>query len=298
MLVYIGVILTMIFWSLSYIWIKIVYRSINPITMVFLRLVGTTLLLLVFTKLTKKLQKIQREDWKFVILMTLFHPLAYFTFESFGIKYVSPTVASVIVSTIPLFIPIAAFYLFNERLSKMNIAGMLVSFTGVLLVVIKRDFSLAASPLGILLLLLAVASGVAFTSSLRQLTARYNALTLVTYQNLLGSVWFAPLFLVFDLKHFLTVSITMELVVYLAMLVVFASLLAFVFYTAAVKELGASKAGIFGNAIPAFTAVFSWLMLSEQLTIQKIIGIFIVITGLFISQIRRKIASGGQGALL
>ena len=277
----------MIFWGLSYIWLKMVYGFIGPITTTFLRMVSTSLLLVVIANITKKRQTIQRQDWKFVVLLTFFHPFLYFLFESFGLKYVSPTVAAVIVTTIPLFIPVAAFYLFNERLSLMNITGMTVSFVGVLLVIVKRDFSLSASPLGIVLLLFAVASGVAYTSSLRKLTDSYNAFTLVMYQNLLGILWFAPLFLVFDLKHFLKVNITMEWIGPLILLVVFASLLAFIFYTTAVKELGAGKAGIFGISIPAFTALFSWFLTAEELSIQQILGIFIVMSGLLVSQIKR-----------
>jgi drug/metabolite transporter (DMT)-like permease len=220
--------------------------------------------------------------------LTFFHPFLYFLFESFGLKLVSPTVAAVIVTTIPLFIPIAAFYLFNERLSGMNIVGMTVSFVGVLLVIMKGDFSLSASPLGIFLLLLAVASGVAYTSSLRKLTATYNAFTLVMYQNLFGILWFGPLFVVFDLKQFLKVDITMEWLGPLILLVVFASLLAFLFYTSAVKELGAAKAGIFGISIPAFTALFSWLLEAEQLSIQQMLGVFVLMTGLFVSQMGRR----------
>ncbi|HLP59658.1 MAG TPA: DMT family transporter, partial [Candidatus Deferrimicrobium sp.] len=119
----------------------------------------------------------------------------------------------------------------------------------------------------------------------------YNASTLVMYQNLLGILWFAPLFLVFDLKQFLSVQITMEWVGPLILLILFASLLAFIFYTSAVKELGAAKAGIFGISIPAFTALFSWLTSAEKLSLQQIMGIIIVMTGLLISQIRRKRAA-------
>lgn len=288
LLVYSGVVLTMIFWGLSYVWLKMVYRFIGPITTTFLRMAATSFLLAVIAASTKNRQKIQPQDWKFVILLSFFHPFLYFLFESFGLKLVSPTVAAVIVTTIPLFIPIAAFYLFNERLSGMNIVGMAISFAGVLLVIVKGDFSLSASPLGIVLLLLAVASGVAYTSSLRKLTATYNAFTLVMYQNLFGVFWFAPLFLVFDLKHFLKVDITMAWVGPLILLVVFASLLAFLFYTSAVKELGAAKAGIFGISIPAFTALFSWLLAAEQLSIQQMAGIFIVMTGLFVSQLKTR----------
>ncbi|MCU0287010.1 MAG: DMT family transporter [Acidobacteria bacterium] len=287
-MVYPGVVLTMIFWGLSYVWLKVVYRFIGPITTTFLRMAATAFLLTIIVHITGKKQAIRKEDWKFVILLTFFHPFLYFLFESFGLKYVSPTIAAVIVTTIPLFIPIAAFYFFQERLSRMNITGMAISFLGVLLVIMTPDLSFSASPLGIFLLLLAVLSGVAYTTSLRKLTTVYNAFTLVMYQNIFGIFWFGPLFLIFDLKQFLMVPITMDWIVPLILLIIFASMLAFIFYTTAVKELGAAKAGIFGISIPAFTALFSWLFSAEQLSLQQISGVLIVMSGLLISQLRKK----------
>jgi drug/metabolite transporter (DMT)-like permease len=49
--------------------------------------------------------------------------------------------------------------------------------------------------------------------------------------------------------------------------------------------MGISKATVFTNCIPVFTALFSFILLSEKLSMQNIIGMFIVITGLFLSQL-------------
>ncbi|NQU81742.1 MAG: EamA family transporter [Bacteroidetes bacterium] len=50
--------------------------------------------------------------------------------------------------------------------------------------------------------------------------------------------------------------------------------------------MGASKANIFANLIPVFTAIFAFFLLKEILPLRKIIGITIVITGVFLSQYR------------
>ncbi len=286
--VYAGLILAMFFWSIAYIWIKIVYRYLQPISVVYVRLVAAAIILYTFAYATKKLQKIKRRDWGYIALMTFFHPFLYFIGESFGLKFVSSTVTAVIISTIPIFTAIAAFYLIKERLSMLNILGMSVSFIGVMVVVVEMDFSLAVSIHGVLLLFLAVFSGVAFTISIKQLSSKYNAITLVTYQNVLGILWFTPLFLFFELKHFLKVTVTMELVLNLAMLVIFASIMAFLLFTRGVANLGASKAGLFSNIIPISTALFAWAMLGESMTGQKITGILIATAGLFLAQLKKR----------
>lgn len=293
--VYFIVVLAMLFWSLSYIWLKVVYRYLNPIETVFLRVTAAAVLLFIYALVTKKLQKIEKGDWKGIILMSVFQPFGYFLFESFGIKMVSPTVAAVIISIIPVFIPVAAFYFFKERLSLINIVGIIISFAGVLMVILKGDLSLAASPLGILLLFMAVITGVAFTITVKKLVGKYTPLTLVAYQNILGILGFLPMFLIFDLDHLVTVEFNGELLLNLGMLVVFATSLSFMFYTEAVKKLGASQAGFFTNFIPAFTALFAWWLLGEPMTMQKIVGIFVVIGGVFVAQLKiRKNVNTGE----
>ena len=285
--IYLSLILTMLFWSMSYIWIKIVYRFYNPISTVFLRLVIAALVQWIVVKGLKKLQHIEKKDIKYLVVISLFQPFLYFLCESYSLKFVSPTIAAVITSTIPLFVPVAAYFLLSEKLSRLNILGLGVSFLGILLVVVKDDYSLSASPLGLLLLFLAVGAGVGYTTSVKKMTAKYNPLTIVTYQNILGVFWFLPLFLSVDLQPFLKARPTAEALVSLVLLALLASALAFILYTTAVKELGASRSSVFSNCIPIFTAILSWLLLKEVLTLRTLIGILVVIAGLFISQVKK-----------
>jgi len=48
--------------------------------------------------------------------------------------------------------------------------------------------------------------------------------------------------------------------------------------------MGITRANVFTNCIPIFTAVFSFILLGERLSVQNIIGMTIVIAGLFMSQ--------------
>ena len=49
------------------------------------------------------------------------------------------------------------------------------------------------------------------------------------------------------------------------------------------------KANVFTNSIPLFTAFFSFLLFGDMLTVQNLIGMVIVISGLYMSQIRGRI---------
>ena len=288
-LVYISVLLSMLFWGMSYIWMKVVYQFYNPITTVFLRLLIAAPVQFIFFSWLKKLQKIMKEDFSYLIMISLFQPFFYFLCESYGIKFVSPTIAAVVTSTIPLFVPIATYFLLKEKISWLNTLGLVVSFIGILLVIIKDDFSLAASPLGLLFLFLAVGAGVGYTTSVRKMTLKYSPVTIVTYQNILGVFWFLPLFLLVDVQSFLQARPSLNALASLVMLALLASALAFTLFAYGVRELGAARTSVFGNCIPVFTAVMSWLLLKEEITLRMILGITLVITGLLMSQVRKQL---------
>ncbi len=217
----------------------------------------------------------------FAVLSMLFWGLSFVWFK---IVLVSSTIASVIIATIPLFSPFAGYFLVREKVTLPVVFGIVFSFFGIILMLINPDFSLNASPKGVLLLFLAVFAAVAYSVIIRKISHEYNPVTIITHQNLIGAVYFLPLFLVFDFQHFITVTPTRELIMALLQLSVFASTLAYVFYIIAIKGIGVIKANVFANLIPVFTGFFSFLILGETFTVLKIAGMLLVLFGVVVSQ--------------
>ena len=285
--VYLFAVLSMLFWGLSFVWFKIVVKWYEPITIIFLRLIISGALMLVYMLITRSWQTVKREHLKYFLLLSLAQPLCYFLGESFGLKLVSSTIASVIIATIPLFTPFAAYYMVREKVTLPIILGIVFSFLGILMMLFNPDFSLNASPKGVLLLFVAVFAAVAYSVIIRKISHEYNPVTIITHQNLIGAVYFLPLFLIFDFQHFITVTPTRELILAMLQLSVFASTLAYVFYIIAIKGIGMLKANVFTNLIPVFTGIFSFFILDEKFTALKIAGMIMVMFGVLVSQSRR-----------
>lgn len=280
--------LSMIFWSFSFVWVKVVYEAYGPLTTVLFRLLISSGLLLVFTFLTRKLQKMKPGDLKLFVLLAFFEPFLYFMGESYGLKYVSSTVAAVIVATIPLFSPVAAWYFYKEKLSRTNLYGLFITFLGVSLVVLDSSFNFTASPLGVSLEFLAVAGAIGYASVLKGISQRYNTFTIITYQNLIGALFFMPFWLVFEMKDFVSIPFHDEAFWAIVKLAVFASTFAFILFTYSIRNLGINKSNIFINVIPVFVAVIAWFVLGDRLNFHQMVGIAIVISGLFLAQINWK----------
>ncbi len=286
--VFFSLLWAMAIWAMSFIWSKMALEVYSPIAVIFLRLIVSTVLIFLFLIISNQLQPIQKGDIKWFILLSVFEPFLYFIGENFGLQLISTTLASVIISTIPLFVPILAFFVLKERISVMNIIGIVISITGVLMMVVDKGFSLNAPLNGILLMGLAVFSATFYGLLLKHLSHRYSGYSIVAYQNIGGIVYFLPLFIFMEWDGVMVANHSFKALSAILLLAVFASTIAFVLYTHGVRLIGVTRSSAFVNLIPVLTAIFAWTLLDEVIGWQKIIGILIVISGLFASQYKRK----------
>lgn len=296
--VYGGVMLAMIFWSLSFIWFKVANETFRPITIVFIRLVMSVSILSAYLLLKKKFIRIRKEDRRLFAMLAIFEPFLYFLGESFGLTYVSATVGSVLISTIPVVATIGAWMLFKERLRKINYAGIVLSFIGVLVFLINRDGTMSFNMKGLALLTLAVFSAVGYNLTLSRLVGTYSPVMIVTVQNMIGAILFLPVFLITDFRFFITTPVTLSSFVPIIELAVFASCGAFILFAFSVRNMGITKANVFTNFIPVFTAIFSFIILGDKLTVQNITGMLIVISGIYMSQINGRAKKGDEALIL
>jgi drug/metabolite transporter (DMT)-like permease len=130
----------------------------------------------------------------------------------------------------------------------------------------------------------AVFSAVGYSVMVRNLAIAYNVFSIVSWQTVLGLLYFLPIFLVFEWNTVRQVNWSVAIILPVAELALFGSALAFLFYTYSIKKLGMTRAAVYSNLIPVFTALFAWILLREKLTWLKINGMLIVISGLLLSQ--------------
>ena len=167
---------------------------------------------------------------------------------------------------------------------RINYIGIVISFIGVLVFILNADGSISFNIKGLGFLLLAVISAVGYNLTLSRLVGTYSPVYIVNVQNLIGAVLFLPLFLILDFKEFTAIHLTFKMFTPIIELAIFASSAAFILFAYSVRYIGISKATIFSNCIPVFTALFAFLLIGDKITFQNIVGMFIVLAGLFMSQ--------------
>jgi drug/metabolite transporter (DMT)-like permease len=297
---YLAIILAMLIWAAAGIAVKEALLLFTPLILIVLRF-SLAVILMLLIGLTFRgnkvigLQRVEKKDIPLFMLGGLLQPFLYFIFETYTYQsFASPTIAEAMLSMQPVLAPIFAFVLLRERVTRNNIIGILLSTIGVLILLLVGSESFAlGSCWGILLAVLTVSMSVGYSIVLRRIPAHYSPLSIVFYVQSFSLCLFYPLWGVVDGQLLLNnnesllnnISPLLS-VLYLA---IFASVTAFILFCYTVRYIGVTRANIFNNIRPIFTALMMWMFFSEQLPIWKWIGIVIIIIGLFISQKQRKV---------
>jgi len=284
-LAYAKAFLAMLFWSFTFVWIKVALKYYHPIEIVFLRLLLANALLFPAVIIMRHQEKPAKEDMLRFMAVAFFEPFCYFLGEANGMQFVSPTLGSLIISTIPIVSFVGAWLFLKEKVSALLFIGLIISFAGVSVLAFGST-ELWATLKGVLLLFFAVLGGMFYGITVRKLTLKYQTLTIVMWQNFWGMLYFLPLFLIFDVRGFITMQHSGIGLLTIAALSVFGSVGAFLLYTGVIRELGVIRSNLTTNLIPVLTALTAFLFLGDKPTLRAVIGILLVIIGLVISQLK------------
>ena len=299
---YIAVIVAMLIWAGSGIAVKAALESLAPLTLVLTRFTLAIALMcgigLVANRLARedsilRLQKVDKQDiWLFVLGGT-FQPFLYFILETYSYDaFATPTIAEAFLSTNPLIAPIFAWIFLRERVTGWNIAGILISTAGMVLLVLAGSDSFEIGNIwGVPLAIVTVCMAVGYSIILKKIPTKYSTLTIVFWVQLTGLILLYVLAggkaLIYPDTQWFT-AITSKAVSGVAYLAVLSSVAAFILFCYSVRFLGVTKANIFNNIRPVFTALIMLILFAEQLPFWKWVGIGIIVLGLFICQKHRK----------
>jgi drug/metabolite transporter (DMT)-like permease len=289
----------MLIWAGAGIAVKQALLLVSPLTLIVLRFSLAVLLMLIIGLMFRNnpiigLQRVERQHLPIFLLGGLLQPFLYFIFETYTYQsFTSPTIAEALLSTQPILAPIFAFILLREQVTRYNIIGILISTAGMLLLLLTgADNFTLGNPWGVLLAILTVSCSVGYSVVLRRIPTHYSSLTIVFYVQTISLILFYLLWGGGQIIHPTSIcniedlcpQNTAKAVLSIVYLAVFASVTAFILFCFTVRYIGVTRANIFNNVRPVFTAVLMFIIFSEQLPISKWIGIVVIIIGLFISQ--------------
>ncbi|MGB3294434.1 MAG: DMT family transporter [Phormidesmis sp.] len=226
-----------------------------------------------------KMMALPRSLWLKCGALSLINNLLPFGLVVWGQQYISASLASILISTAPLFTVVLAVFWEKERLTRTSGAGVFLGFSGVVVLIgpeVLRGFDLRG--LGEVALL---AAALAYSLSgfagrrFRHVPAQLVSTMTVT----MGALIMVPLALFWG-----DPAIEWQWPAGLAMLAlgVFPTAIAYLIYFYLLAEAGVVKTSLVSFLVPLSALLLGSLFLQERLDGQAITGMTLILSGLVV----------------
>jgi drug/metabolite transporter (DMT)-like permease len=255
-------------------------ETMPPMLLAFFRYLFAFITLFIFFIIFEKDKKLNKQDYKHLILSSGIGIFIYFIGEYNALNYISASTASIIVSLLPMFMLVTNFFVFKDKITLFKVGVILLTLVGVVMVV-QADFRAMfnESLIGYSFMVMGVAAWVVYSLSTVKMRKNNSNIKVITYQSGFALILFAP-FAVSNLN--IVTQLDFNLWTNIIYLGVFASGLAFYLYVYSLKVLGTLPVSIFGNTVPVVTVITGFIFLQETLTLIQLLGGSIIVITLLV----------------
>jgi len=274
------VILSLI-WASSYILIKKGLTGLTPIQLGSLRVIVTTIIMAPIGY--QKIKHIPRQNMKWVALSAFvgsFFPAYLFAFAE---TEISSSITAVMVSLTPLFTLLISVFVFGEELLKKQVFGVLIGFTGIIVLINNELFSSSFNILYIMFIVLAAFCYAVNANVLKYKLSNIPALGIVFMSFLF---MFIPAFIIlcfsdFPFSDFTSDPLIIESIIYIVILAVFGTAIAKVLY---IKLLAISTPvfSVSTTYLMPVVAIFWGLLDGEEFKLTQFTGTAIILLGVYL----------------
>jgi drug/metabolite transporter (DMT)-like permease len=268
-----------IVWGSTYLAIRVVVGTMPPLLSAGVRFVIAAAILLGYVALRQGISslKLSRTEWLGVGFVGLALLLGGNGLVMLGERDVPSGLAALIVAVIPLYVVLLRS-IFRERVATATVAGVLIGFAGVAVLVVPRGIDGSVAVGGMLLLLLAPLSWSIGTFYSKRVDLPGDFLVSTGAQMLVGG--FALLIvgvLVGELGLVQPENFSFESLVSLVYLIVFGSVLAYTAYTWLLQHASVSRVATYAFVNPVVAIVLGTVLLNEEINLTMVIGAAMIV---------------------
>lgn len=270
-------IITIIFWSLAYVFSRLAMQHFSPYPLGFLRYIVASIFLIfivIFMRIAPPLVK----DIPWFIASGAAGFFFYMLTFNRGTAMVPSATSSVIIATAPVITALLARVIYKEKLDVYQWVATAIEFLGIIVLTIwGGDFTINE---GVIWLILASLSLSSYNIMQRKMTKLYKPLAVTAYSIFAGTLMLC----IFAPKAYDEVKTALPIqFVYILILGVFASALAYIAWSKAFsKAKNTSSVSNYMFVTPFITALFGFIFAGEVPDLSTIVGGTIIMCGVLL----------------
>jgi drug/metabolite transporter (DMT)-like permease len=283
-----GALWAVIFWGVSFIAIKVALKEIHPFMLLTLRYAIGALLLFFFQYQRDKafLKQFAYRDWIHIVILATVGVSGLGLLQTYGLVYTSAINTGWIIAINPILITVAARFFLDEAITTRKIAGILLGFFGLFLIITRGVFSFSlfgfASTFGDLLVFASAMAWTTFTVGGKGFLSRFNPLSSVTAIMVSGFLLILPLGILKggwgNLFHLS--PLTWGGILFLG---IFCSGLGYLFWYSALQKKDSASVGMYLYLEPLVTLIGASLFLGEPIYGITLAGGAMTLAGVYLA---------------
>lgn len=291
---------TIVFWGTSFVSTKVLINHGFSAVQIFTIRFAATYLMLLFAGLRHlKFRADSLKDELFFVLGGITGCTIYFWAENTALTISQSSNVSLIVCTNPLLILLAGIFIFRrEKLLPRQIAGSLITFVGMILVVLNGKFVLKLSPVGDLLAFCSAIAWTVYAYSTEKVRSKYSTLFAIRKIFFYGFLTSLPLMVidyagVSSSGHFTAHEIPWDafkepiVIINFLCLCIFSNLFGYLIWNKVMDKLGTVLASNYIFAIPLVTMLTAALTIGEHISAVAIAGAAAIVTGMIMAEYKK-----------
>jgi drug/metabolite transporter (DMT)-like permease len=262
-------------WGASFLMMRIAVPEFGPLPMIALR-TGIAALVLLPIIIHRRQWRPMVREWRLLLILAASNSALPFVLFAFAIQNMTAGFAAVLNATAPMFSAIIAWRWLGDRMAPSRIAGLLIGFAGVLVLVWARNgLQVGDALLAPAMVLMATCSYGFAANYARARSGHIDPLVSAAGSMLAATLLLLPLALI-DLPVNMPSRAAWAATTFLG---VICTGLAYVMYFHMIARLGATRAVAVTFLIPAFGMFWGWTFLDESISAAMLGGALVIVCG-------------------
>lgn len=272
--------------GLTFMFSKMALDLVSPVHLVALRFLFSTVILSLFAALGVIPIHLKGKRWGALIGLSLFQPVAYFTFETYGLLFGASSEAGLFLALIPVVTAVVSGILLHETISAKQSFFLACSVAGAIFIVLMDGLVLNTGFISKLLFLGAVVSASFFTTCSRKQSKVFSPWEITFVMSWVGAVvfnvWAAiELGLAGELSTYFVPLSHIPFLLSLLFLSGVASIIAFFCTNLALTKIPAYRYAVFDNYSAVVSIIAGTLFLQETIQWYQWLGGAVILLGVW-----------------
>ena len=274
---FLTLLLVSLFWGGSFLFLRLlVLEGLEPLQIVSLRMAFAAIFIAPFFILKFKKYSFFDHGFSF-LLIGLLNTALPFTLFAFASVSLGAGSLSVLQATVPILTALILFSLYRDEFSVLKLLGVLIGFSGLFLLAgPSGELDLFSSILCVIASLSYAISGVYLANTPSNINNSFVGMGSI----IVGAILLSPFLINY---HSANLNISSTAWLYIALLGVINTSLAYVIFIKLIKRIGSLNASFVTYLVPVSSITLGILILDEVFTIDMVIGSALIFLGVFFS---------------